>query len=174
MRFSSAVALAAGLFALGVAGEARAQLAALETPDLRLVYVNPTMAFVTPHAGRCFQNGLGFERKLFDYQPSEKVTVLLTDLSDSGNAGAGAVPRYNMSLEIAPLSFTYETIVANERVNFLVNHELVHVMAMDKAAGADRFFRSAFAGKVAPVAEQPESILYFFLTTPRAAAPRWY
>jgi hypothetical protein len=174
MRSSSAVALAAGLFVLGAATGARAQLAALETPDLRLVYVNPTMAFVTPHAGRCFENGLGFQRKLFGYQPSEKVTVLLTDLSDSGNAGAGAVPRNNMSLEIAPLSFTYETIVANERVNFLMNHELVHVMAMDKAAGPDRFFRSAFAGKVAPVAEQPESILYFFLTTPRAAAPRWY
>ena len=25
-----------------------------------------------------------------------------------------------------------------------------------------------------PVAEQPESILYFFLTSPRVAAPRWY
>ena len=25
-----------------------------------------------------------------------------------------------------------------------------------------------------PVAEQPESILYFYLTTPRVAAPRWY
>ena len=25
-----------------------------------------------------------------------------------------------------------------------------------------------------PVAAQPESILYFFLTTPRVAAPRWY
>jgi hypothetical protein len=174
MRSSSAVGLAAGLFALGLAGEARAQLAALETPDLRLIYVNPTMAFVTPHAGRCFENALGFDRKLFGYRPSEKVTVLLTDLSDSGNAGAGAVPRNNMSLEIAPLSFTYETIVANERVNFLMNHELVHVMAMDKAAGSDRFFRTVFAGKVSPIAEQPESIAYFFLTTPRAAAPRWY
>jgi hypothetical protein len=174
MRSSSAAGLAAGLLALGLAGEAGAQLAALETPDLRLVYPSPTMTFVTPHAGRCFENGLGFERKLFDYAPSEKVTVLMTDLSDSGNAGAGAVPRNNMSLEIAPLSFTYETIVANERVNFLMNHELVHVMAMDKAAGKDRFFRTVFAGKVAPIPEQPESIAWFFLTTPRAAAPRWY
>ena len=35
-------------------------------------------------------------------------------------------------------------------------------------------FRRLFGGKVTPVAEQPESILYFFLTTPRVAAPRWY
>ena len=35
-------------------------------------------------------------------------------------------------------------------------------------------FRRLFGGKVAPVGEQPESILYFYLTTPRVAAPRWY
>ena len=45
---------------------------------------------------------------------------------------------------------------------------------MDQAARPDRRFRRLFGGKVAPVHEQPESILYFFLTTPRVAAPRWY
>ena len=56
----------------------------------------------------------------------------------------------------------------------IVNHELVHVVTLDQAAGADRIFRRLFSGKVMPVAEQPESILYFFLTTPRVAAPRWF
>lgn len=169
---SSAALLTLLLAALG--GEASAQLKSLETDDLRLLYVSPAQAFITPHAGRCFENALGFERKLFDYRPSEKVTVLLTDLSDSGNAAAGAVPRNSLSFELAPLSFAYETMVANERVNFVMNHELVHIIASDKAAGSDRFFRTVFAGKVNPIAEQPESIVYFFLTTPRTAAPRWY
>jgi hypothetical protein len=169
---SGAAAVVLAFAALG--GEASAQLSSLETDDLRLIYVSPTQAFLTPHAGRCFENALGFERKLFDYRPSEKVTVLVTDLSDSGNAAAGAVPRNNLSFELAPLSFTYETMVANERVNFVMNHELVHIIASDKAAGRDRFFRTVFAGKVSPIAEQPESIAYFFLTTPRTAAPRWY
>ena len=35
-------------------------------------------------------------------------------------------------------------------------------------------FRRLFGGKVLPVAEQPESILYFYLTSPRVAAPRWF
>jgi hypothetical protein len=174
MRSFQTVGVLTGLLALGLAGEARAQFAAMETDDLRLIYLNPTMAFLTPHAGRCFENAMGFERKLFDYKPSEKVTVLLTDLSDVGNAGAGAVPRNNLSFELAPLSFEYETMVANERVNFVMNHELVHIITSDKAAGSDRFFRTIFAGKVNPLAEQPESIVYFYLTTPRAAAPRWY
>jgi hypothetical protein len=50
----------------------------------------------------------------------------------------------------------------------------VHVATMDRAARPDRWFRRLFGGKVAPVPQQPESILYFFLTTPRVAAPRWY
>jgi hypothetical protein len=173
MRAPSSAALVALVLA-GLGGEASAQLTSLETDDLRLLYLNPTQAFLTPHAGRCFENALGFERKLFDYRPSEKVTVLLTDLSDVGNASASAVPRNNLLFELSPLSFAYETMVANERVNFVMNHELVHIIASDKAAGSDRFFRTVFAGKVNPIAEQPESIAYFFLTAPRAAAPRWY
>ncbi len=52
----------------------------------------------------------------------------------------------------------------------IMNHELVHVVTMDQAAGRDPFFRRLFGGKVMPVAEQPESILYFYLT--RRASPR--
>jgi len=158
----------------GAAAPAHAQLAELETDDLRLIYISPTTNFLTAHAARCFENAMGFERRLFDYTPSERVTALLADLSDAGNAAAGAVPRNNLTFELAPLSFAYETMVANERVNFVMNHELVHIVTSDKAAGRDRFFRTVFAGKVNPTADQPESILYFFLTTPRAAAPRWY
>ena len=35
-------------------------------------------------------------------------------------------------------------------------------------------FRRLFSGKVMPNAEHPESLLYFYLTSPRRAAPRWY
>ena len=45
---------------------------------------------------------------------------------------------------------------------------------MDQAAGSDRMFRRLFGGKVLPITEQPESILYFYLTSPRVAAPRWF
>jgi len=79
-----------------------------------------------------------------------------------------------VTIKIAPLSFAYETFTANERMNYLMNHELVHVVTMDQAAERDRFFRRLFHGKVIPIAEHPESMLYFYLTTPRVATPRWY
>ena len=139
-----------------------------------MIYVGPTESFLVPHATRTAINSLNFQKKLFRFEPSTKLTVLLVDLSDSGNASATTVPRNMVSVEIAPLSFAFETIAANDRTNTIMNHELVHVATMDEADGRDRIFRRLFAGKVIPVAEQPESILYFYLTSPRVAAPRWY
>jgi len=159
---------------LAVAQPASAQLASIETRDLRLIFFKGTEEYLAPHAARAFENSMAFQSNLFKYQPSEKVTVLLDDFSDSGNAGASVMPRNNLSVQIAPLNFAYETISANERLNTIMNHELVHIAANDQAAHRDRFFRVLFRGKVIPTAEQPEGILYFYLTAPRVAAPRWY
>ena len=153
---------------------ARAQLATFETVNLRLVYIDPSETFLVPHAARTFLNSLAFQKRLFDFDPSDEITLLLTDFSDTGNASATVVPRNALSVSIAPLNFAFETIAGNERMNIIMNHELVHVATMDQAAGSDKFFRKLFGGKVMPVNEQPESILYFLLTTPRVAAPRWF
>jgi len=166
--------LGIALLLAGSAIPVRAQQAFLETDDLRLLYFDATTSYLVPHTARCFENSLDFHRKLFSWTPSERVSVMLFDFADSGNASANGVPRNSVSVDIAPLSFAFETIVANERMNWLMSHELVHVLATDQAGPPDRFFRTAFQGKVSPVAEQPESILYFYLTSPRSAAPRWY
>jgi hypothetical protein len=165
---------AALLLTITFAGPASAQLAVLEVPGLRLVYLDPSETFLVPHAARTFLNSLAFQQKLFDFHPRDPVILLLTDISDSGNAGASVVPRDVVTVEIAPLNFAFETIAGNERMNILMNHELVHIATMDQAAGADRVFRKLFGGKVVPVPDHPESILYFLLTTPRVASPRWY
>ena len=166
--------LAAASLALSCATPCVAQLTSVETPNLDLVYLEPVQSFLAPHVGRSFENALQFHAKLFDYKPKEKITVLLTDFSDSGNAAADAVPRDKLSLRIAPLNFTFETFTASERMSYLMNHELVHVVTADQAAGRDRMFRSLFSGKVGPTADHPESIPYFYLTNPRRASPRWY
>ncbi|MFQ5602078.1 MAG: YncE family protein [bacterium] len=115
-----------------------------------------------------------FHRELFDYTPSEKITVMLHDFNDFGNAGADAVPRNNIVVGIAPYRYVYETSPANERMNSTMNHELAHVVAMDKANSVDGFFRKVFWGKVAITPDNPISMFYSFLTTPRRYSPRWY
>ena len=168
------LALAAILLALVSASPAFAQIEQVQTEQLRMVYIAPSETFLVPHAARTFLNANAFLRKLFEHTSPEKITVLLADLGDYGNASAGAVPRDTLRIQIAPLSYTFETIMENERMNAIMNHELVHVMVMDGTTNGDRRFRRWFGGKVVPVPEQPESMLYFYLTAPRVAAPRWY
>ena len=153
---------------------ARAQLSTEEGSRLRLVYFDGAESYLVPYAARTFFNSLAFQAWLLGYEPDTDITVLLADFEDSGNAGVSVVPRNTMMIQVSPLSFAFETIAANERMNTIMNHELVHVATMDQANARDRTFRRLFGGKVSPVAEQPETILYSYLTAPRAAAPRWY
>ena len=157
-----------------IASPAPAQLTALETESVRLLYFDATQGYLAPHAARCLINSLAFQRELFGYEPSEEISALLNDFSDRGNASAGTVPRNTLQIQVSPVHFAFETVVANERINWITNHELVHITAMDQATRRDRAFRRLFQGKVMPVQEHPETILYFYLTTPRVAAPGWY
>jgi len=174
MRLAIWVVLAALLLAAAPVPGRGQNLSEIETDDLRLLYRDPSHTYLAPYTARCFENSMRFQRRLFDYLPSEKVTVLLTDYADAGNASTTTIPRNEMLIEMAPISFAFETITPNERLNWLMNHEMVHVSTMDQAGPSDRFFRRVFGGKVVPVAEDPESILYYYLTSPRQAAPRWY
>jgi hypothetical protein len=153
---------------------ALAQLNMLETNEMRLVTYDFGHKYVLPHAGSCFHHALQFHKKLFDYQPSEKITVLIQDFGDFGNGGATAVPKNAISMGLSPFSYTFETSPAGERVFSMMNHELVHVVALDNSSKTDRFFHTVFAGKVAPRNENPLTAFYGYLTTPRRYSPRWY
>ena len=166
--------IAALLLSLLLPATAGAQLATQEGSHLRLVYFDGVESYLVPYVLRTFFNALASQAKLLGYEPDKDITILLADFEDYGNAGVSVVPRSTMLVQIAPLSFAFETIAANERMNTIMNHELVHVATMDQASRRDRRFRRLFGGKVNPIAEQPETMLYMYLTAPRVAAPRWY
>ncbi|HKQ19188.1 MAG TPA: hypothetical protein VJW75_05515, partial [Candidatus Eisenbacteria bacterium] len=153
---------------------ASAELGTIETADLRLLINGAPLSYIAPYTARCFENSLRYHRRLFGYTPSERVNVFIDDFTDFGNAGVWVNPRNTMIVHVAPVNFVYETGPSNERINFTMNHEMVHVAALDQAAGSDRFFRGLFHGKVRETSRHPESILYQYLTVPRRAAPRWY
>jgi hypothetical protein len=83
-----AVALGILVYAIPV----QAQLRVIEAPDVRLVYFDPAETFLVPHAARTFLNSLRFQRRLFDFTSTERITVLLLDFQDGGNASATVVP----------------------------------------------------------------------------------
>jgi len=146
----------------------------VETDNLRLLYFDPLQTYLAPHVGRSFENSIEFQKYILDWEPWERTTVMLSDFYDSGNAAAGVVPKNSISLDIAPLSRSFETFPATERIYMTMNHEMVHIATGDVWNQQDKGWRKFFLGKVGPEQVHPESILYFYLTTPRVATPRWY
>ena len=151
-----------------------AQFYSYRTKNLNLVYYDKDHYYVVPYAARCFENSLKFHQKLFGYEPSEPVLILLQDFSDYGYAGATSLPFNFMTVGMESFEYVYETSPTNERMNWVMSHELMHVVASDEAAGPDKFYRSLFSGKVMPTSENPLSMLYSYLTNPRRYSPRWY
>lgn len=145
-----------------------------QTKDLNLIYYDRAHEYLTFHLMRSFENSLAFHKKLFNYTPSEPVVVLMQDFGDYGHGGTSTVPWNYLSIGIEPFDYVYETMPANERMNWLMHHELVHVVATDKGAGRDLKYRRFFRGKVTPIQENPLSMLYSYLTSPRWYSPRWY
>lgn len=150
------------------------QLMSRRTENLNLIYYDKSHEYLTYHLARSFENSLQFHRKLFDYTPSEPVVILMQDFGDYGHGGTSTIPWNYISIGIEPFDYVYETMPANERMNWLMHHELVHVVATDKAAGSDLLFRRLFRGKVSPIQENPLSMFYSYLTSPRWYSPRWY
>lgn len=150
------------------------QVTTQETANLRLLFYDRGHEYIVPHLIMSYENALRFHKKLFQYTPTEKVTVLLQDFGDYGNGGATAVPTNLVSVGISPFHYAYETSPANERMTALMNHELVHIVALDQSTKADRFWQSLFLGKPNPTKEDPLSMFYGYLATPRRFSPRWY
>jgi len=153
---------------------AEPELSMLETRDLRLLYFDPQQTYLVPHVARSFHNSLEFQRDIFDWTPwNEKAVVMLKDFADYGNAAATASPVNLLLLDVAPPNHAFETLPGSDRFYSAMNHELVHVVQGDVWNSTDAFWREAFRSKVAVSSAHPETILYHYLTTPRAVSPRW-
>ena len=136
-------------------GRGGLKLKQVRTEFMRLIYLSDEHYFLIPHLTRCFENSLRFHRELFDYTPDEYVTLIFQDMDDHGYAGTTTMPYNYLTLGIEPFEHVYETSPTNERINWVMSHELLHVVAADQASGTDRFFRKIFFGKVAPTDERP-------------------
>jgi hypothetical protein len=144
------------------------------SPHIEVLYYSPAHEYLVTHLIRSYENALNFEHNLFHFTPSQKLTVLLEDFGDYGHGAAGTVPSNFIDVGLAPFSYTYETLPANERMTWIMNHESIHIVMGDNANSIDRRFRSLFFGKVAPTDDDPISILYSSMTSPRHYATRWF
>ncbi len=157
-----------------VAVSGSAQLREIETKNLRLIFYSPNHTYLAPQLMRSFESAFGFHTKLFGYERKGEVSIRLEDFSDFGHGGADAIPVNRIGVGVAPFSTIFETVPSNERMSWMMNHELAHVFELDGTRGSDRRFRRIFGGKVVPTGDDPLSMAYAYMTVPRRYAPRWY
>jgi len=150
------------------------QFKQLKTEDLNLIYYSNAHSYIVPHLARSFLNTYNYYKDFWDYKSQEPVTFFLEDFSDWSNGGATAAPVNFVFVNIAPSMYVFEVAPSGERMSFLMNHELTHVVAMDNSGKSERFFRKLFMGKVQQNSANPISLLYSYLTVPRKFAPRWF
>jgi hypothetical protein len=174
VRMSTALVFLSFLTFLLIPVQTNAQIHQLRTHDLRLLYLDDAHAYIVPHLARCFENAIGFHHAMFGYYPTEPVTILMEDFNDYGHGGTSSMPWNSLDIGMEPFDYEYDTQPANERMNWLMNHELIHLLTTDQASSGDRTFRSLFFGKVVPTADNPLSMVYSYFTNPRWYSPRWY
>lgn len=160
--------------ACGLASSAHAQVKFLETKELKVLYYDPATAFQAPEGLRAFLAALDADRELFGYMPDGQLTVLLSDFDDSGNASAITTPGNVVRMAIAPMNEPFASLSKGRTFPVTATHETIHVTFNDYANSTDKRFRQWFRGKVDVDAQHPESLLYYYLTSPRSTAPRWY
>ena len=150
------------------------QLLSFQTKKLNIIYLNQDEYFLIPHLASCFQNTVNFQKKLFNYETKEPVGVLFNDFGDFGNAGAINIPFNTLLVGIEPFDYAFDLMPSNERMNWLMNHEMTHLVLCDKPNSQDNFWRGFLGGKVVSNPAQPLSMFYSFLASPRRYSPRWY
>ena len=124
--------------------------------------------YLAPLLIRSLENAAQFYRKHFGYEPKGKITVLIQDFDDSGYGGAGTIPDRLHSRSASSHSIlSLKLLPSAERMGLMSRHELMHIVMGDEAAPRDATFRKIFFGKIMPNTDDPISIPFSFLGSPR-------
>ncbi len=110
--------------------------------------------------------------QIFQYHPKDKIVINTNDFADYGYGRATTVPENFISIVIEPFENLYENFPYTERIQWLLNHELVHIIVNDQASKAEAFSRSIFS-KVPPERKHPISTFFSLLTNFSRYTPRW-
>ncbi|MGE5437191.1 MAG: hypothetical protein ACM3O3_08175, partial [Syntrophothermus sp.] len=143
-----------------------------ESKNFKIIYLEKHSGII-PHIIASAERSFAVLSKVFNYTLSEKIIINVYDINDYGFASATNVPENFIRLEIEPFEAGYENIPFNERIQWLISHELVHIVVNDKNSEFGNFLRS-IVGKVAPEQMEPLSVFFSLLTNGNRYTPRWH
>ncbi len=143
-----------------------------ESENFKIIY-RDSHSHLVNHLLLSAENSLIQLKKVFDYEPSEKIIINTFDGSDYGYGATTTLPENYVRLEIEPIEPGYEVVPYSERFQWLLSHELVHIVVNDMASNFESSMRSVF-GKVIPEKNQPLTVFFSLLTNHNRYTPRWY
>lgn len=143
-----------------------------ETEHFKIIY-RDSHSHLVNHILASAENSLNVLTKIFDYEPSEKIIINTYDVNDYGFAATTTLPHNYIRLEIEPLEPGYEVVPYNDRIQWLISHELVHVVVNDKAGNFENGLRSVL-GKVNPEKNHALTIPFSYMTSFNRYTPRWH
>ena len=131
---------------LSLSAQDNINLKKFETPTLKLVFLDQNTSYLVPHTVRSFENALRFQEKFWNYKPSDKTSILFNDLNDNGSGGSLVLPMNFLLIGVAPYDYTFSVTPSNERIQWLMGHELTPQGKCDKTWNKDRVFRNIVGG----------------------------
>ena len=143
-----------------------------ESENFKIIY-RTNHAHLVPQLFHSAETALTVLSDLFAYTPTEKIIINTYDAYDYGYGAATSAPQNFIRLEIEPMEPGYETVPYNERFQWIISHELVHIVVNDHSSDIESFARSFFS-KVVPEQIQPLTIIYSLLTNFNRYTPRWH
>jgi hypothetical protein len=143
------------------------------TDDFHFIYQKHHESLV-PRILTGAQTSLRALKKILHYEPTEIITVVIRDNRDIGSARATALPHNRVIIDIAPFNQAdYESVRFDEQFQWLLSHELVHVVIADQASSDQINSRDIF-GKVMPDKSAPLTLPFSLLTNQGRFTPTWY
>jgi hypothetical protein len=113
-------------------------------------------------------------KKIFHYQPTEIITIIIRDYKDIGSGKATALPHNTVTLDVAPFDQSdYDSTRFDDQFQWLFSHELVHIVIGDQASPTQARLRRIF-GKVMPIKNSPLTLPFSLLTNRGRFTPTWY
>ncbi len=144
----------------------------MESEHFKLIY-RDSHSHLAQYLLKSAESSFKVLSRFFEYQPNEKIIINTYDVNDYGFAATTSVPQNYIRLEIEPLEPGYEVVPYNERYQWLLSHELVHVFVNDMDSDFEDALRKIF-GKVNPDKSQPLTTIYSLLTNHNRYTPRWH
>jgi len=172
MRLQTIFLLALLYFARVDSYNAQSKWKEIESENFKIIF-KEEHSHLIPKLLSSAENSFNKIKEVFNYELTEKIIINTYDVYDYGFATATAVPQNFIRLEIEPFEPGYEIVPYNDRLQWVLSHEIIHVVVNDLVSDVEKFSRSIFS-KVAPEQAQPLTILYSLLTNFNRYTPRWH